>query len=178
MLPLLLLLVLLLLLLLLLMRLLVVLVLMLLLPPPLQATYLSFFPKRGRENLIIAVPSDDGNALTKENLMRALDLFQRISDLTVAYEVRAVRLSGPVMRAKQNDKFGDISRQRAAPIGASSRTSSTMPRPCPLYESLRSTVVTSRPTIVHFIPQSRSGRNHYCKNPAAFLSGVSSISPI
>ena len=60
-----------------------------LLPHLSQATYLSFFPKRGRENLIIAVPSDGGNALTQANLVRALELFQRISDLSVLHEVRA-----------------------------------------------------------------------------------------
>eukprot|EP00752_Nemacystus_decipiens_P003771 g3472.t1 len=49
-------------------------------------TYLSFFPKDGRQNLIIAVPSDGGNALTKENLMRALDLFEAVSDITVTVE--------------------------------------------------------------------------------------------
>lgn len=52
-----------------------------------KATYLSFFPKEGRENLVIAVPSDGGNVLTKENLVRALDLFEEISAFPVTYEV-------------------------------------------------------------------------------------------
>lgn len=53
----------------------------------LQGAYLSFFPKEGRQNLIIAVPSDGGNALTKENLVRALQLFQAVSDISVTVEV-------------------------------------------------------------------------------------------
>lgn len=52
-----------------------------------KATYVSFFPKEGRENLIIAVPSDGGNVLTKENLVRALDLFEEISRISVTDEV-------------------------------------------------------------------------------------------
>ncbi|CAM9219494.1 unnamed protein product [Ectocarpus sp. 6 AP-2014] len=50
------------------------------------ATYLSFFPPAGRSNLVIAVPSDGGDALTKENLVRALDLFEEISAVTITYE--------------------------------------------------------------------------------------------
>eukprot|EP00904_Undaria_pinnatifida_P001827 jgi/Undpi1/11645/HiC_scaffold_36.g13940.m1 len=50
------------------------------------ATYLSNFPKRGRENLVIMVPSNDGNILTQDNLILAMDLFQSISDFTVVYE--------------------------------------------------------------------------------------------
>lgn len=37
---------------------------------------------------MITVPSDGGNVLTKENLVRAMDLFTGISEITIAYEVR------------------------------------------------------------------------------------------
>lgn len=36
---------------------------------------------------MIAVPSDGGNALTKENLLRTLDLFGEISDISITHEV-------------------------------------------------------------------------------------------
>ncbi|CAM9184613.1 unnamed protein product, partial [Scytosiphon promiscuus] len=51
------------------------------------ATYLSYFPKDGRENLVIAVPSDGGSdALSKDNLVRALELFQQVSSIAITYE--------------------------------------------------------------------------------------------
>lgn len=52
-----------------------------------QGTYLRFFPKQGRENLVIAVPEDGGNALTREYLTNTLELFQTISDISITYEV-------------------------------------------------------------------------------------------
>eukprot|EP00903_Cladosiphon_okamuranus_P007237 g7024.t1 len=51
-----------------------------------QATYLSYFPKEGRQNLVIAVPTDGGNALRKQNLQHALDLFHEISSISITYE--------------------------------------------------------------------------------------------
>lgn len=52
-----------------------------------KASYLSFFPKQGRENLVIAVPSDGGDVLSKQNLGRALELFEEISAISITYEV-------------------------------------------------------------------------------------------
>eukprot|EP00903_Cladosiphon_okamuranus_P017671 g16272.t1 len=50
------------------------------------AAYLSYFPKEGRQNLVIAVPSDGGNVLTKANLGRALELFEEISTITATVD--------------------------------------------------------------------------------------------
>lgn len=55
-----------------------------------KRTYLSFFPREGRQNLVIAVPSDGGNVLTKENLVKALGLFEEISAITTTVEVSSV----------------------------------------------------------------------------------------
>lgn len=52
-----------------------------------KATYLSYFPKQGRANLVNAMPSDGGNALTKVNLVSALGLFEEISAISATYEV-------------------------------------------------------------------------------------------
>eukprot|EP00752_Nemacystus_decipiens_P002680 g2506.t1 len=51
-----------------------------------QATYNSYFPKEGRQNLVIAVPAGGGNVLTKQNLQRALELFQKISAISITFE--------------------------------------------------------------------------------------------
>ncbi len=52
-----------------------------------KTTYLSYFPKQGRANLVNAMPSDGGNALTKVNLVSALGLFEEISAISATYEV-------------------------------------------------------------------------------------------
>lgn len=50
------------------------------------ASYIQYFGREGREEHVITVPSDGGNVLTKENLVRAMDLFTGISEITIAYE--------------------------------------------------------------------------------------------
>ncbi|CAN0219603.1 unnamed protein product [Pylaiella littoralis] len=57
------------------------------------ATYLSFFPKQGRENLVIAVPSGGGDVLSKENLGRAFALFEEISAISITYEGQELSLA-------------------------------------------------------------------------------------